>query len=650
MTFRHFILVVLLSVLSFSMEGQMPYIVQYSDIQEELKELWHDKRSGRTYAMTIDRLCIIEPSLLKCSSLGIGKNLLYHNQSYDRFVEQPIFLGNYGGFYQLDEGKIRPFLTEEKYPNAAVFKDGETTWIASYELYKIKNERIDTFPVIMNSEAPFWDIRKQSNGTMWFTNYGSGIYICNVESKLRRISNLNGLPTNNISSIHISATDDVYVGYQGGIAQIYNPKKLENFDLSTYIGDSIVKEIETDNHGFLWVITDKHLLQINLKTKAVQLIPTMKQEGFTLHALEYNSQQDLMLIGTSAGLFISNSQGSYFHGDGMLTDGPLYYYGEELLISGKSKVYSFEEERSSFAEVDYRPIEKSFLAKNGDFWIQVKDQALLLDRETKEVTKKFSLLRKKVNQITEVGGSVYVAHETGILKFDGRKTRELISDGEPFYNVLSCGPILYAVSQEGIYKLKLDGELEHESLLDANEEVLKSNRQFFITDQKMLIPAKRSIIQVTCLRDEISFEYFPTYDDILDFYYHKEKLFVLHSDRLITYDKAQFMVDPYKSSCVIPVNADSNSKIFIDAEDRIWLQNKVGLALIGTEQDKLCNILPRDLIEESDSLTHSEEVANGLILNTPTDTGIHFPKFLLWIGIIFFLLVFLFLIIRPKLA
>lgn len=650
MIFRYSITGFLFFCFTFSLDGQMPYIVQYSDIQEELKELWHDKRSGRTYAMTIDRLCIIEPSLLKCSTLGIGKNLLYHNQSYDRFVEQPIFLGNYGGFYQLKEGKIRPFLTEEKYPNAAVFKDGGTTWIASYELYRIKNENIDTFSVIMNSEAPFWDIRKQNNGTMWFTNYGSGIYVYNDDSKLRRISNLNGLPTNNISSIHISATDDVYVGYQGGIAQIYSPRRIENFDLSTYIGDSIVKEIETDNHGFLWVITDKHLLQINLKSKEVQLIPTMNREGFTLHAIEYNSQQDLMLIGTSSGLFISSSQGSYFHGDRMLTDGPLYYYGDELLISGKNKVYKFNESKASFDEIDYRPIEKSFLTQEGDFWIQVKNQALLLDRQTKEVTKKFSLLWKNANHITDVGGAVYVAHDTGIFKFDGRKTKELISDGEPFYNILSCGNLLYAVSQQGIYQLKNDGELEHESLLDEKEEILESNRQFFITDQKMLIPAKRSIIQVTCLRDEISFEYFPTYEDILDFYYHKDKILVLHSDRLITYDKEQFMKDPYKSSCVIPVNADANSKIFIDDSNRIWLQNKLGLALIGEEQDKLCNILPKDLLNETDSLNTDEEVASGPILNTPNDTGLHFPKFLLWIGIIFFLLVFLFLIIRPKLA
>ena len=650
MIFRLFISSLLVIGLSFSVKAQMPYIVQYSDIQEELKELWHDKRSGRTYAMTIDRLCIIEPGLLKCSALGIGKNLLYHNQSYDRFVEDPIFLGNYGGFYQLSEGKIRPFLTEEKYPNAAVFKDGETTWIASYELYRIKNESIDTFSVIMNSEAPFWDIRKQSNGTMWFTNYGSGIYIYNPESKLRRISNLNGLPTNNISSIHISATDEVYVGYQGGIAQVYSPKKIENFDLSTYIGDSIVKEIETDNHGYLWVITDKHLLQINLNTKSVRLIPTMKQEGFTLHALEYNSQQDLMLIGTSAGLFISNSQGSYFHGNEMLTDGPLYYYGDELLISGKRTVYSFDEKRSAFGEVDYRPIEKSFLTKENDFWIQVNNKALLLDRETKEVTKKFSLLGKKANQITEVEGIVYVAHDTGIFKFDGRKTTELIMNGEPFYNVLSCGDVLYAVSQQGIYQLKKGEELEHESLLDEKEEILESNRQFFITDQKMLIPAKRSIIQVTCLKDEISFEYFPTYDEILDFYYHDEKLFVLHSDRLITYDKEQFMRDPYKSSCVIPVNADANSKIFIDASNRIWLQNKIGLALIGEEQDKLCNILPRDLVNEFDSMIGEDKVANGPLLTSSNDSGLHFPKYLLWIGVIFFLLVLLFLIIRPKLA
>ncbi len=586
-----FISFILLIFLSASAIGQLPYVVAYEDIKEELKEIWHDKQSNKTYLVTVDRLCILEPGDLKCRDLGIAKNMLFHNQTYDRFNSHPIFLGNYGGFYEIKDETIKAYGISEKHPNAAIYKDGENLWVADYKIFKYSKEGVDTIPVIMNSEIPFWDIRKQSNGDLWFVNYASGAYkIDNENNKLRRISKLNGLPTNNLTSIHINSLDEIYVGYNGGIARIHNERKIETFDLKNYVLNDPIKEIESDNLGNLWFITDKKIGRLNINTKEVSIIPTNQSDDFVIHTLEYNSNKDIMLIGTSVGLYISSTQGVYFHGEDLYAHGPLYYFGDELLLSGKNKVQKFNLSNGDFGSSDFRPIQQAFPTRSGDFWITDRKDILLLDKKAQEVSKKIRKPVSTFNQITEIEGEVYLCHDKGIHISKDGKTQVLIKGDEAFYNVLSCYDRRYAVSEQGIY-LIADGELHHQSEIDGKEKMLKSNKQFFIDDESLLIPSQRSIMKVKCTEKEIDFEYFPSLEDILDFHVQDENIYILHSDRLMMYKKEEYLKDPYNAYCTVPVNADEASKLFVDDQNKIWLQNKMGLAYIKKDHDKICNIL-----------------------------------------------------------
>lgn len=621
---KGFISTVLIIFFGFSAIGQLPYVVAYEDIQEELKEIWHDKKNNKTYLVTVDRLCILEPGDLKCKDLGIAKNMLFHNQTYDRFNTHPIFLGNYGGFYEIKDETIKSYGISEKHPNAAIYKDGDDLWVAGYKIYKYSNDGVDTIPVIMNSEIPFWDIRKQSNGDLWFVNYASGAYRINKKNNnLRRVSKLNGLPTNNLTSIHISSMDEIYVGYNGGIAQIHNEKKIEIFDLKSYISDEPIKEIESDNNGNIWFITDKQIGSLNIKTKEVNLIPTNQSDDFVIHTLEYNSNKDIMLIGTSKGLYISSTQGAYFHGASVYSNGPLYYFGDQLLLSGKHKAQQFNVETGVFEESDYRAIRQAFPDKNGDYWITDSRNILLLDKEKQEVAKKIRKPKGSFNQINEIDEEIYLCHDKGIYVIENGKTRSLIKGDEAFYNVLSCGDRRYAVSEQGIYLIGED-ELLHQSEIDSKEKMLKSNKQFFIDDESLLIPSQRAIIKVKCTKDAIEFEHFPSLANILDFHIKGENIYILHSDRLMMYNKEEYLKDPYNAYCAVPVNADEGSKLFVDDQEKIWLQNKSGLAYIKRDHDKICNILK---VEKEESIAETHDVDSKI--NEPS-SSLDFLKNLSW--------------------
>jgi len=636
---------VLFISLCLSANAQLPYIVGYTDIQEELKEIWHDKKNNRTFLVTVDRLCILEPGDLACRNLGIGKNMLFHNQTYDRFSEHPIFLGNYGGFYEINNRTIKSYGMDEKYPNAAIFKDGDDLWIAGHQIYKHSKGKIDTIPIIMNSKIPFWDIRKHRNGELWFVNHGVGAYVINQENMIRRVSTLHGLPSNNLTSIHISNEDDVYVGYNGGFAKINEERRIETFDLRNYIASEPIKELESDDHGYIWFLTDKKLGRFNIETKEVQLIPTNEDEDFIIHTIEYNSNKDLMLIGTSKGLYISSTEGSYFHGSQTYSKGSMYYYGEELLLSGKKEVKSFNPVKGIFEKSTYRPVMQSFSTNTGDFWIADRKNVLLLDKEEKKVAKTIRKPKKKLNQVSEIDGKIYFCHDKGISIHEKGRTRDLVSGDEAFYNVLSCADRKYAVSEQGIYLIG-DNVLHHQSEIEGNETMIKSNKQFFIDDESLLIPAKRSIIKVVCTKDDIDFEFLPSLEEILDFHVHQDNIYILHSDRLMMYKRDSYLKNPYNAYCAVPVNADENSRLFVDDQDKIWLQNAAGLANIKRNHDKICNILKsEEEVGEPKPMVTEVEEAEG---KTGDLSKIDFPRLILFASIALIGLLLLKFIFKTK--
>ncbi len=600
-----FIFIPLLSI------GQLPYVVSYSEISEEVKELWHDQSTGKSYAITVERLCKIDASDIKCQSFELGQQIMPQNQTLDRFNETPLLIGNYGEFYSLSENGIKAHPLEQKFPNAAVYKDGEDLWVAGYSIYKFNNGKVDTIPVIVNSEIPYWDIRSQDENYIWFLNHGVGLYrIKKINNELRRVSNLNGLPTNNLTCMHINYEGEVFVGYKGGIAKIKNVSDIELFKLKKYIGRETIKELESDSQGNIWFLTDKKLGILNPKDGEVKIIPTKSDPEFVINTLEYNPQKDLMLIGSTQGLFLASRQGAFYNGDKLFSQGKLYYFGKELLISDGKKVKSYNPETNSFDHSEFRPINQALKSSDGMYWVFDKKHAIQLSNRTQEVMQKIRVPYKKVHHIVSLDDYQYFCHESGIAKFKNGKFTDIVNDDEAFFNVIICNDVLYALSEKGIYKI--DGsELNHESILDEGVQLLRSNKQFLLGENSILIPSKMGIVRVICTDTGVEFKNYPSLDTIYDFHIHKDEIYILFGDRLALFKKDDYLDDPYHSFCVIPANADERSMLFVDNQDKIWIRNEQGLAYISTDHSKICNILPpRPDLKEKEKSKEEIPVSN----------------------------------------
>jgi len=626
---------------------QLPYIVNYSGIQEEVKELWYDQATNTTYAITEDRLCIIVPSEIKCKNLGTARNILSNNQTIDRFNEVPIFLGKYGELYEIADESIQLIPTKsDRYPNAAIYKDSDEMWIADFNIKRIRsNGDIDTIPIITNSEIPYWDIKKQNDQFIWFVNYGVGAYRLNRENNtIKRFSTLNGLPSNHLSCVHIAENEEIFMGFVGGLIHILNDGTINRISLKDHIKRQVVKEIESDGKGNVWFLTEKKLGIYNIATGNTHILPTNKVSDFSINTMEYNPTQEIMFFGTSMGLFISSSDGTFFNGEKLFTKGDMYYFGDELLISDNKQVQTYNLLTNRFEMSDHRPIDKVFPTGDGDNWITDSTHAILLDSEKKEVKKKIRLPLKNINQIRSVGNDVYFCYDHGIYKHNGKKNIPIIKESEPFYNVFKCGNKIFALSEHGLYFIEND-EVNFENRIESNEDFLKSNKQFFIDKNTMLIPATRSILKLNCGNSNAEVEHFASLDSIYDFHIHDDYVYILTYDRVKQYKRDEYLKDPYSPHCIIPCNADENSSLFVDQDDKIWIRNYQGLACIDTDKDNICNIIPPKFDEELKPVKEPHKMALSIIDNgniAPL-TPINLTKIfgvLIILGILFIFLTF----------
>lgn len=633
--------------------GQLPYVVSYANIAEEVKEIWYDEETGESIVVTVDRLCKLIPSDIRCKTLNVGHKIMSNNQTFDRSIKDPILISKYGEFFELKENGVFTVETQGSFPNAAVFKDNEDFWVAGYRIYRFRSDgTTDTIPVIMNTELPYWDIRKQSENYIWFLNYGTGIYKIDVrDNTIKRFSSLNGLPTNNVTCLHIDDKNQIYAGLKSGIIRINENQSVKSFDLRSYIGNETIKEIESDGSGNLWFLSDKKLGVLNPETSDVRIIPTNNNEDLVIHTLEYNPMKDMMLIGSSHGLFISSSQGKFYTNENLYANGSMYYFGDELLVSDGKKVRKMNDETGRFEHTTYRPVKQTLQAKDGNNWINDGRYAILLSAADKKVLRKIRLPNKRVNQITQHNDEVYFAHDQGIDKYAEGKMQSVVNEGEAFYNVIICKGVVYAISEKGIYRLE-GNEVSNESVIEDGIELLKSNKQFFINENDLLIPSTKAIISANCHDDGVEFKVFPSLDTIIDFHYHNESIYILFSDRLAMFNAQNYLKDPYDSYCVVPANANENSKIFVDKKDNIWINNEFGLAAISPDNSKICNILPQRYdVKESAIITNDIETEPVVT----TDSFSFFKKslhpslyYLIALFIIFLIIVFLLLIFRSR--
>ncbi|MDY0077601.1 MAG: two-component regulator propeller domain-containing protein [Bacteroidales bacterium] len=184
----------------------------------------------------------------------------------------------------------------------------------------IKGESLDD-PLRSNI---VYAIVEEKPNIIWLGTRGAGIYRVNTLSGQMENYTLNtpqkpGLSDNDILSLHIDKTNNLWVGSSGGLNKVninYTPYSFEHFIFQDGLPNHTIHGILEDKNGNLWISTNKGLSEFNIKER--KFLNFNSADG--LQSNEYTD--GAALIGQKTGKF-------YFGG----INGLDWFYPEKIQVS-----------------------------------------------------------------------------------------------------------------------------------------------------------------------------------------------------------------------------------------------------------------------------------------------------------------------------
>ena len=174
-----------------------------------------------------------------------------------------IWIGTSNGLYKFDGLNFTNFPTDTALQNnsvSAIYEDNlNNIWIgySSGKLGVLKKDSIIYYNLhSAEISSPVTDIIQDSDGTLWISTYGEGIYLLNKNNETNKLTNENGLSDNYVYVLCKNSDNLIYAGTDRGISVCKFNNSIVNIKILTSsdgLPDNIVQEIVADAGGNLWI-------------------------------------------------------------------------------------------------------------------------------------------------------------------------------------------------------------------------------------------------------------------------------------------------------------------------------------------------------------------------------------------------------------
>jgi signal transduction histidine kinase/DNA-binding response OmpR family regulator/ligand-binding sensor domain-containing protein len=146
-------------------------------------------------------------------------------------------------------------------------------WITTTTSLFVKLFDRDDIIHVSSSMSEITDITEDGRGDIWISSRNSGIYKVNKRLVAENYSTKDcALPSDNIGAICADITGRVWIGTGEGAVIVHDILTGEFKDISSTFhatGGSIFN-IVTDNHGHIWISTNKRIIEFNPENTAVK--------------------------------------------------------------------------------------------------------------------------------------------------------------------------------------------------------------------------------------------------------------------------------------------------------------------------------------------------------------------------------------------
>lgn len=302
----------------------------------------HIDKKNKIWIGSQEGLYIIDPSTGKYRQYRHSKSDIFSlpNNSVWTIVEDSqrnIWIGTFAGglcYVNLDE-ELR-FKTYTPYESplshnlvSSFAEDGDLLWIGTEggglnclnrstgEFSHYKHDNSGNSLSYNNIKSLALDSRKR----LWISMYRGGLDCFDTQTKQFRhfVNDPNdkeSLFVNNLRKIVLEGDSGLWIAYQSGSSLIsFFSFETEKFTHYPFGNDTYIFDIQKDNYGDLWIITDRRLYRMDRRTKVIEDMSSSRTETLNARSLCVDADNNIWIGTIGHGLIkydVSNSSFTFY--------------------------------------------------------------------------------------------------------------------------------------------------------------------------------------------------------------------------------------------------------------------------------------------------------------------------------------------------
>jgi diguanylate cyclase (GGDEF)-like protein len=270
-------------------------------LEDKNNDLWLGTQKNGIFRLSDDGIEMLD------DSKGLPNNrisALYQDK------EESIWVGTNSGLFRLREAPFITLSSEQglagNYVRSVLSHSDGSLWIGSSKgLNKLVKRKVHSIsPAQLTSENPtsvksILSLAQEKDGQVLVGTYNSGVYKVIGNTMVPFLNKKQGLPSNEIRSLLSDSKENLWIGTASGLVKMTNKGLISQFNKQTGLPDNFIMALTEDSHGKVWIGTGVGV--VSYQDGIIQNYP-IKEAFDAEYAFGFNVEGDFIWLATDRGL------------------------------------------------------------------------------------------------------------------------------------------------------------------------------------------------------------------------------------------------------------------------------------------------------------------------------------------------------------
>lgn len=170
-------------------------------------------------------------------------------------------------------------------------------------LTKIQNGKSE---IVYQFDYRISSLKMDKSGRLWVGTINGGVFM--FDNYAKNVTPHNYLKGNSISSIYFDHEDGIWVTSTNNGVFYYPTLNINKYIIETELASNRINAIEIDPHGRIWLGLDRGILLSIDTNRQSRIYEVDKKNEVVISRLKWDSQRNLLLIGTNVNLYYLDNE------------------------------------------------------------------------------------------------------------------------------------------------------------------------------------------------------------------------------------------------------------------------------------------------------------------------------------------------------